>query len=121
MKFLPKTAGANVQGVGFGLFMIVALQFSGILFFLRNSSSKESFPTVLTIFWFAFVGGNMLFLIIIGVWAGNAYNHAEPRVAAAFAFSVFDFLVNGAMIALTFLNRSSSGGGGFQPPPEITP
>ena len=55
--------------VGYGLFMIVALQYLGLQFFTRNVRNEEV-SALHQIFWFVFAGATMLFLIITAVWAG---------------------------------------------------
>jgi hypothetical protein len=77
------------------------------------------------------VGANLIFVIIVAVWAGKGPEaHIYHRYAAAVAFSVFDFLINVGMIVWTFVgNREENAymggettitpgsGGGFQSAP----
>ncbi len=71
------------------------------------------------IYWFVFVGANLVFLIIVGIWAGYAGSHAVDKYAAAIAFATIDFVTNVFMIVWTLLGSGRSSGGGFAPPPTV--
>jgi hypothetical protein len=112
---------SNAPGpVGFGLFLIVALQFSGLVFYLRQGRG-EAVHSFLSLYWLVFVGANLLFLIVVGVWAGYAGFHTESKYAAAIAFAAIDFVTNALMIVWTLLGSGGRAhGGGFAPPPTVT-
>jgi hypothetical protein len=110
----------SAASVGFGLFTIVALQFSGLVFYLRQGRG-EALHSFLSLYWLIFVGANMLFLIVVGVWAGYASAHNTPKYAAAIAFGAIDFVTNAFMIVWTILGSGGRAqGGGFAPPPTVT-
>lgn len=71
----------------------------------------------LSIFFLVFVASNMLFYIVVAVWAGvGPQAHLDTTYAVAVAFSVFDFLVNAGMIVFTFIGNRDQGGGFSEPP-----
>jgi hypothetical protein len=102
----------NPGPVGAALFTIVALQFSGLVFYLKHGPNKETLPAFLNIFFFVFVGSNLIFLIIVSVWGGYAGNaRVSHKVAAAVAFTVFDFIINVGFIVITLMKRNEGHGG----------
>lgn len=80
----------------------------------------EKLHSLLGISFYALAFLNMVLLIIVATWAGlgKLWGLHSASWGAAIAFSVFDFLINGAMIAMAFLFPKSEGGG-YTPPPQI--
>jgi hypothetical protein len=69
--------------------------------------------------WLVGVAANLIFLIIVAVWAGAGPQIAySPRFAAAVAFATIDFVVLIAMVLWTLLGRKLFGGGGYDPIPS---
>ena len=103
--------------VGAGLYVIFALQWSGLIFYLRQARN-EIMHSYISLFFLVHVAATLIFLIIVAVWAG--VGRAAPTdgvFATAVAFSVFDFLINVGMLVWTFIGGKNDHGGGFTEPP----
>ncbi len=83
-------------------------------------STGETLHRFLLWAFFVLAGAQLLFLIIVSTWAG-----VGPSVSlwsgygAAIAFSVFDFLLVAAMVALVLFFPNNSQGGGYTAPPTV--
>jgi hypothetical protein len=60
--------GGAIVSVGFGLYVIVALNVQSVLFYLRATQTETN--NLITISFFAMAFSNCLFLIIVAVWSG---------------------------------------------------
>lgn len=72
----------------------------------------------ISIFFLVHIVATLLFLIIVGVFAGiGPYVEGSPKDGAAVAFAVLDFLVCSGMLVWTFIGNRNESGGGFSEPP----
>lgn len=111
--------GNHIISVGAGLYIIVALQAHSLLFYLKTTG--ETLHRFLGLAFYVLAGAQLLFLIIVGMWAGVGPSvRAWGGYGAAIAFSVFDALVVIGMIVLTFFASGTQGGGYTAPPVVVT-